>query len=190
MQTQAKRNAPPRPFLAVGDRVRVRVKPRENRGAYRVTETAWTEQSYPITRIEHTDMGPLFTLGGWHGGKLVARDLRKATAVGRYALDSREARKRIGSERSAVGARPGGSALMPARIYKHAGSGGLGMMRKRSSNGCGSELVVLPAVGLCEASFSDPTYVEMARRRRALSDGFVGWHLPPCSSGAKTPLTT
>ena len=95
MQTQAKRNAPPRPFLAVGDRVRVRVKPRENRGAYRVTETAWTEQSYPITRIEHTDMGPLFTLGGWHGGKLVARDLRKATAVGRYALDSREARNAL-----------------------------------------------------------------------------------------------
>ena len=95
MQTQAKRNAPPRPFLAVGDRVRVRVKPRENRGAYRVTETAWTEQSYPITRIEHTDMGPLFTLGGWHGGKLVARDLRKAIAVGRYALDSREARKAL-----------------------------------------------------------------------------------------------
>ena len=95
MQTQAKRNAPPRPFLAVGDRVRVRVKPRENRGAYRVTETAWTEQSYPITRIEHTDMGPLFTLGGWHGGKLVARDLRKAIAVGRYALDSREARNAL-----------------------------------------------------------------------------------------------
>eukprot|EP00439_Symbiodinium_sp_Y106_P020335 s8376_g2.t1 len=85
MQTQAKRNAPPRPFLAVGDRVRVRVKPRENRGAYRV----------PITRIEHTDMGPLFTLGGWHGGKLVARDLRKAIAVGRYALDSREARNAL-----------------------------------------------------------------------------------------------
>ena len=95
MQTQAKRNAPPRPFLAVGDRVRVRVKPRENRGAYRVTETAWTEQSYPITRIEHTDMGPLFTLGGWHGGKLVARDLRKAIAVGRYAQDSREARNAL-----------------------------------------------------------------------------------------------
>ena len=95
MQTEAKRNAPPRPFLAVGDRVRVRVKPRENKGAYRVTETAWTEQSYPITRIEHTDMGPLFTLGGWHGGKLVARDLRKAIAVGRYAPDSREARNAL-----------------------------------------------------------------------------------------------
>ena len=47
MQAQAKRNAPPRPMLAVGDRVRVRVKPRENRGAYRVTETAWTEQTLP-----------------------------------------------------------------------------------------------------------------------------------------------
>ena len=57
-----------------GDRVRVRVKPRENRGAYRVTETAWTEQTYQITGIEHTDMGPLFTLRGWQGGRLVARE--------------------------------------------------------------------------------------------------------------------
>ena len=93
MQAQAKRNAPPRPMLAVGDRVRVRVKPRENRGAYRVTETAWTEQTYQITGIEHTDMGPLFTLRGWQGGRLVAREMRKAVATeGRVALDSREAR--------------------------------------------------------------------------------------------------
>ena len=56
-------------MLNVGDRVRVRVKPRENRGAYRVTKTAWTEQTYQITGIEHTDMGPLFTLRGWQGGK-------------------------------------------------------------------------------------------------------------------------
>ena len=48
----------------MGDRVRVRVKPREGRGAYRVTETAWSEQTYVISQIEYTDMGPLFTLLG------------------------------------------------------------------------------------------------------------------------------
>ena len=92
MQEQAKRNAPYRPLIQVGDRVRVRVKPRENRGSYRVTEIAWTEQTYVVSRVEYTDMGPLFTLGGWPGGKLVARDLRIARASGRAGLDSREAR--------------------------------------------------------------------------------------------------
>ena len=92
MQVRAKQNAPARPMLAVGDRVRVRVKPREGRGAYRVTEIAWSEKTYPITQIEYTDMGPLFSLQGWSGGKLVARDLRKAVAEGRAGLDSREAR--------------------------------------------------------------------------------------------------
>ena len=92
MIAKAKRAAPPRQWLAVGDRVRVRVKPREGRGAYRVTETAWSEQTYAIVQTEYTDMGPLFTLQGWPGGKLVRRDLRKAVAQGRPALDSREAR--------------------------------------------------------------------------------------------------
>ena len=92
MQAKAKQGAPARALLSVGDRVRVRVKPREGRGAYRVTENAWTDSSYPITQIEYTDMGPLFTLQGWSGGKLVARDLRKAVAEGRAAVGSREAR--------------------------------------------------------------------------------------------------
>ena len=92
MIAKAKNNAPAKPMLQIGDRVRVRVKPREARGSYRVTEVAWSEQSYPITQIEYTDMGPLFTLGGWSGGKLVARDIRKAVAEGRAGLDSREAR--------------------------------------------------------------------------------------------------
>ena len=92
MKQQAKRNAPRRSMIQVGDRVRVRVKPRENRGSYRVTEIAWTEQTYIVRHVEHTDMGPLFTLGGWPGGKLVARDLRIAQASGRAGLDSREAR--------------------------------------------------------------------------------------------------
>ena len=92
MVAQAKRNAPPRPLLSVGDRVRVRVKPRENRASYRVTETAWTEQTHLITKIDYTDMGPLFTLQGWAGGRLVARDIRKVVAEGRPALDSRETR--------------------------------------------------------------------------------------------------
>ena len=92
MLLRAKRNAPVRPLIKVGDRVRARVKPRENRESYRVTETAWSEQTYQVTTIEYTDMGPLFTLQGWSGGKLVARDLRLANASGRPALDSREAR--------------------------------------------------------------------------------------------------
>ena len=60
MVAQAKCNAPPRPLLSVGDRVRVRVEPKENR-AYRVTETAWTEQTYLISKID-------YTLQGWAGG--------------------------------------------------------------------------------------------------------------------------
>ena len=79
-------------MLGVGDKVRVRVKPRENMATYRVTETAWSEQTYTITKIDYTDMGPLFTLQGWSGGRLVARDLRKAVAQGRPALDSRASR--------------------------------------------------------------------------------------------------
>ena len=92
MLAQAKKGAQPKERLAVGDRVRVRVKPRENRASYRVTETAWSEQTYRIAQVEYTDMGPLFTLNGWPGGKLVTRDLRKAVAEGRPALDSREMR--------------------------------------------------------------------------------------------------
>ena len=105
MQARAKSGAPARPLLRVGARVRVRVKPREGRGAYRVTEIAWSERSYPISQIEFTDMGPLFTLQGWGGGKVVARDLRKAVAEGRAGLDSQEARNaRLAREpRLAVG---------------------------------------------------------------------------------------
>ena len=188
MQTQAKRNAPPRPFLAVGDRVRVRVKPRESRGAYRVTETAWTEQSYPITRIEHRHGSAV------HSRRLARREasrsrLAQSNSGGTLRAGFERSQKRIGSERSAVGTRPGSSALMPARIYKR------GLRRTRNDAQAVSNAVALSELVVCQQldsvrQASNPTYVEMARRQRALSDGFVGWHLPPCSSGAKTPLTT
>ena len=77
MQRNAKRGAEPRPELSVGDQVRVRVKPTDGRGSYRVTETAWSERVYMISKVDYTNAGTLFTLEGWGGGRLVARDLRK-----------------------------------------------------------------------------------------------------------------
>ena len=80
-------------MIAVGDMVRVRAKPQAGRGAYRVTEVAWSERTYRVTRIEHGSSGPLFTLEGWGGGPLTARDIRLALAEGgRAGLDFREAR--------------------------------------------------------------------------------------------------
>ena len=46
------------------------------RGAYRVTESAWSERSYRVATVEQTDMGPMFTLEGWTG-KVQVRDLQK-----------------------------------------------------------------------------------------------------------------
>ena len=77
MRHRAKHGAEPRPHLGVGDQVRVRVKPIESRGSYRVTETARSERVYMIARVDYTNAGPLFTLDGRAGGRLVARDLRK-----------------------------------------------------------------------------------------------------------------
>ena len=94
MRRRAKRGAEPRPELQVGNRVRVRVKPIESRGSYRVTETAWSERVYTIARIDYTNAGPLFTLDGWGGGRLVARDLRKVEGERQrlFPIQSRELR--------------------------------------------------------------------------------------------------
>ena len=94
MRRNAKRGAEPRPELQVGDQVRVRVKPIEGRGAYRVTETAWSERVYTITEVEHTYAGPLFMLEGWNGSKLLARDLRKVqgATLRQFPIQSRELR--------------------------------------------------------------------------------------------------
>ena len=94
MQRNAKRGAEPRPELKVGDQVRVRVKPIESRGSYRVTETAWSERVYTISKVDYTNAGPPFTLEGWSGGRLVARDLRKVQGQRerRFPIPSRELR--------------------------------------------------------------------------------------------------
>ena len=94
MRRNAKRGAEPRPELSVGDQVRVRVKPIDGRGSYRVTETAWSERVYTVSKVDYTNAGPLFTLEGWAGGKLVARDLRKVQGERqrRFPIQSRELR--------------------------------------------------------------------------------------------------
>ena len=94
MHRRAKRGAEPRPHLQVGDQVRVRVKPIESRGSYRVTETAWSERVYTIGRVDYTNAGPLFMLDGWSGGRLVARDLRKVEGERQrlFPIQSRELR--------------------------------------------------------------------------------------------------
>ena len=58
MEHAAKHKAPKRPEIRVGDYVRVRNKPVVQRGAYRVTESPWSERSYRVATVEQTDMGP------------------------------------------------------------------------------------------------------------------------------------
>jgi hypothetical protein len=108
MRARAKQGAGPRLPAVVGDMVRVRVKPLEGRGSYRVTEAAWSERSYRVARVQHTGMGPLFTLDGWQGGELVRRDILKAgVGEGRPALLSREVRAaRAARDRFPMGPAP------------------------------------------------------------------------------------
>ena len=97
MKRNAKRGAGARPLISVGDLVRVRVKPIEGRGSYRVTEVAWSERAYMVARIDYSEGGPYFLLEGWAGGKLVRRDLRKADAEEQrrnFPMQSRELRGR------------------------------------------------------------------------------------------------
>ena len=61
-----------RPEIKVGDMVRIRVKPIESRGSYRVNEIAWSEKVYRVVSAESGEMG----LEGWPE-KVVHRDLRK-----------------------------------------------------------------------------------------------------------------
>ena len=97
MKRNVKRGADARSQISVGDFVRVRVKPIENRGSYRVTEVAWSERVYQVSRIEESDGGPYFFLEGWTGDKLVRRDLRKVEGEEqrrRFPMQSREQRGR------------------------------------------------------------------------------------------------
>ena len=56
--------------------VRIRVKPIESRGSYRVNEIAWSEKVYRVVSAESGEMGARFGLEGWPE-KVVHRDLRK-----------------------------------------------------------------------------------------------------------------
>ena len=94
MRRNAKHNAPAKPEIGEGDHVRVRVKPIESRGSYRVTETAWSERVYRVNGVEHTSNGVMFTLQGWQGGPLLARDVRQVEGQRerRFPVQSREMR--------------------------------------------------------------------------------------------------
>ena len=48
-----------RPEIKVGDMVRIRVKPIESRGSYRVNEIAWSEKVYRVVSAESGEMGAL-----------------------------------------------------------------------------------------------------------------------------------
>ena len=65
-----------RPEIKVGDMVRIRVKPNESRGSYRVNKIAWSEKVYRVVSAESGEMGARFGLEGWPE-KVVHRDLRK-----------------------------------------------------------------------------------------------------------------
>ena len=65
-----------RPEIKVGDMVRIRVKPIESRGSYRVNEIAWSEKVCRVVSAESGEMGARFGLEGWPE-KVVRRDLRK-----------------------------------------------------------------------------------------------------------------
>ena len=45
--------------------VRIRVKPFESRGSYRVNEIAWSETVYRVVSVESGEMGARFGLEGW-----------------------------------------------------------------------------------------------------------------------------
>ena len=45
-----------RPEIKVGDMVRIRVKPIESRGSYRVNEIAWSEKVYRVASAESGEM--------------------------------------------------------------------------------------------------------------------------------------
>ena len=97
LKRTAKRGAGARPQINVGDLVRVKAKPIEGRGSYRVTEVAWSERVYTVARVEYSEGGPYFLLDGWAGGKLVRRDLRKVDAEEQrrnFPMQSREQRGR------------------------------------------------------------------------------------------------
>ena len=53
-----------RPEIKVGDMVRIRVKPIESRGSYRVNEIAWSEKVYRVVSAESGEMGARFGLKG------------------------------------------------------------------------------------------------------------------------------
>ena len=53
-----------RPEIKVGDMVRIRVKPIESRGSYRVNEIAWSEKVYRVVSAESGEMGARFGLEG------------------------------------------------------------------------------------------------------------------------------
>ena len=55
-----------RPEIKVGDMVRIRVKPIESRGSYRVNEIAWSEKVYRVVSVESGEMGRGLA---WRGGR-------------------------------------------------------------------------------------------------------------------------
>ena len=56
--------------------VRIRVKPIESRGSYRVNKIAWSEKVCRVVSAESGEMGARFGLEGWPE-KVVHRDLQK-----------------------------------------------------------------------------------------------------------------
>ena len=54
-----------RPEIKVGDMVRIRVKPIESRGSYRVNEIAWSEKVHRVVSAKSGEMGARFGLEGW-----------------------------------------------------------------------------------------------------------------------------
>ena len=57
--------------------VRIRVKPIESRGSYRVNKIAWSEKVYRVASAESGEMEARFGLEGWPE-KVARRDLREA----------------------------------------------------------------------------------------------------------------
>ena len=73
--------------------VRIRVKPIESRGSYRVNEIAWSEKVYRAVSAESGEMGARFGLEGWPE-KVVHRDLRSRTEGVGGAIPPAEATER------------------------------------------------------------------------------------------------
>ena len=126
-----------RPEIKVGDMVRIRVKPIESRGSYRVNEIAWSEKVYRVVSAESGEMGARFGLEGWPE-KVVHRDLRKVPENSAPEPRGLGVHPASGGYREAQA--PTSFLTVPLRLYNVSDSSACHSLMSSSSSGRGGGL--------------------------------------------------